>query len=254
MPLESLQYVIGVGSYRSVLKLHETLVRAYAEQLQIEIVQPDDNWWSLAQRLDMPLVQLRLFNPFLAARPLRPGYRIAYPTEPLQSLFYGGDENTTRYRARLGDNYIHLAFALGADLDALREANGLWRLEPLLPGTVMTIPLRSDGAFTSYRVAAGDNLSLIAERFGVDPWSIVRDNHLWEQEVNPAMSLRIPQQTVAPPTARAPSSVVHRVRSGENLSAISRRYGTSVRAIQEANSMGGRTRIQAGQMLKIPTD
>ena len=247
MPLESLQYVIGVGSYRSVLKMHEPLVRAYAEQLQIETARPGDDWWRLSQRLDVPLVQLRLYNPFLAARTITAGYQVVYPPEPQQDLFEDIDGNTLRYRGRLGDNYIQLALALGADLDALREANGLWRLEPSLPGTLLTIPFRTTGTFTKYRVTTGDDLGRIAERFHVHTWSIVRDNLLWDEQVHPGMLLRIRED---PPP---PEYVVYRIRRGDNLTLLARRYHTTVGAIQAANSMGRSTRIRSGQQLRIPT-
>ncbi|MBM3318462.1 MAG: LysM peptidoglycan-binding domain-containing protein, partial [Candidatus Eisenbacteria bacterium] len=44
----------------------------------------------------------------------------------------------------------------------------------------------------------------------------------------------------------------HKVRSGENLAVIAKRYGTTVRAIQDANRLGRRTLIHAGQTLLIP--
>ena len=39
---------------------------------------------------------------------------------------------------------------------------------------------------------------------------------------------------------------------GDNLTALARRYGTTVRAIQAANDMGRRTTIQIGQSLRLP--
>jgi membrane-bound lytic murein transglycosylase D len=47
--------------------------------------------------------------------------------------------------------------------------------------------------------------------------------------------------------------VTHSVASGDTLGALARRYRTTVRAIQEANTMGGRTMIRIGQRLQIPT-
>ena len=63
-PLESLQYVLGVGQYRSVLKLHRRSIHHHASQLSLETVQEGDDWWSLSQRTGMPILQLRLHNPF----------------------------------------------------------------------------------------------------------------------------------------------------------------------------------------------
>ncbi len=46
-------------------------------------------------------------------------------------------------------------------------------------------------------------------------------------------------------------SVNHRVREGETLGHIARRYGTSVRAIQQYNGLGS-TQIRAGRTYRIP--
>jgi membrane-bound lytic murein transglycosylase D len=50
-----------------------------------------------------------------------------------------------------------------------------------------------------------------------------------------------------------PSSVVHRVRRGESLSVIARRYGTSVSSIMRLNGLRSSHFIRAGWKLKIPT-
>lgn len=44
----------------------------------------------------------------------------------------------------------------------------------------------------------------------------------------------------------------HRVRGGETLSTIARRYGVSVAALQQANRLGRRTTVRVGQVLAIP--
>jgi len=45
----------------------------------------------------------------------------------------------------------------------------------------------------------------------------------------------------------------HKVRRGEVLGVLARRYGTTVRAIQDANRMGRKTLIRIGQELLIPS-
>ncbi|CAN5802634.1 hypothetical protein BH23GEM6_BH23GEM6_15800 [soil metagenome] len=54
----------------------------------------------------------------------------------------------------------------------------------------------------------------------------------------------------APAARKAPKQ--HRVRSGESLSTIAKRHGTTVAALQRANNLGRRTTIQAGQVLRVP--
>jgi len=50
-----------------------------------------------------------------------------------------------------------------------------------------------------------------------------------------------------------PEYVVHKVRSGETLSVIAKRYGTSINAIMNLNSLKSRSYIKAGWKLKIPS-
>jgi membrane-bound lytic murein transglycosylase D len=45
----------------------------------------------------------------------------------------------------------------------------------------------------------------------------------------------------------------HRIRQGDTLWDISRAYGVSISAIQQANGMGRRTLLKPGRVLKIPT-
>jgi len=255
MPLESLQYVLGVGTYRSVLKMYEPFVREYAAELRLATSQAGDTWWSLSRRLEVPVIQLRLFNPFLSDQRLKQArHLIAYPRQPRPDLFDVTEDGRLQYPARIGDNYFNLAFAFGADLDQLRTSNELWRLQTLPPGMVLTIPFDRADALTEHHVREGEDLVMVAARLRADPWHLLRDNNLWDQDVRAGMVIRVrsPSPTVRPAPTR-PMYRIHRVSRGENLTAIARRYGTSVVTIQRANSLGRRTVIRIGQRLRIPT-
>ena len=95
---------------------------------------------------------------------------------------------------------------------------------------------------------------MVAARLQTDPWELVRDNNLWDQDVRAGMVVRV-RPTVPPirPASPRPTYRIHRVSRGENLSTIARRYGTSIKAIQSANSLGRRTVIRIGERLRIPT-
>ena len=249
-PLETLQYILSVGQYRNVLMLHERSVRHYATQLGLETVRGGDDWWTIAQRVGVPLVQLRMHNPFLASRRLREGQLVAYPPAPRTDLLAQQGSSYVEYRTRHGDNILHIARVLETDRDRYREENRLWRLQTLPAGQMLRIPLErepSGRTAQSYRVQAGDELGAIARRHNTSAWRIIRDNGLWDERLTPGATLRIERE---PPR---PAYATHRVRSGDTLGALARRYGTSVRAIQAANNMGRRTVIAIGQRLRMPT-
>ena len=246
MYLETLQYVVQISDYRNVLKLYGTSVRHHALDIRIERVQEGDSWWSMAQRLGIPILQLRLHNPFLATRALRVGQLVAYPQSPRDDLFTTDGDHLV-YRARHGDNYLRLAFILGVDLETLREANSLWRLQSLPAGQVLRIPLEWTGKYDEHLVQAGEDLKQIAEKLKSTPWRIIRDNRLWDERLTPGITLKVR------PEAARPTLLTYQVASGDTLGRIAARHRTSVRAIQSANGMGSNTMIRVGQRLRVPT-
>lgn len=255
MPLESLQYVLGVGDYRSVLKMYEPSIRAHAAELGLVTSRKGDDWWTLSRRLQVPLIQLRLYNPFLSDQRLNQAtHLIAYPQHPVSDLFDVTEDDRLEYRARIGDNYINLAFAFGVNVDGLRSANELWRLQLLRPDMVLTIPFDSTDTLTEHRVRVGEDLVMVAARLQTDPWQLVRDNNLWDQDVRAGMVIRVrPRLPPVQLVSSRPTYRIHRVSRGENLTSIAHRYETTISAIQNANSLRSRTVIRIGQRLRIPT-
>ena len=247
-PLETLQYVLSVGAYRSLLKMHESSIRHHAELIRLEPIRPGDDWWAISQRTGASLLELRMHNPFLATRALREGQLIAYPRDPRPDLLVPAGPDHVEYRARHGDNYLHLAFLLEVDRGELRALNDLWHLQNLPPGQVLRLPLAWEGRHTAYTVQEGDDLKSVADKLESTPWRIIRDNALfWNAELMPGTVLRVRE------AAPQPVHVTHRVVRGDTLGAIARRYGSSVRALQNANNLGRRTMIRIGQRLRIPT-
>src|SRR5713101_6065438 len=124
--LETLQYVIGIGYYKSVLRLYEPEIRRQAKTLRLQRVQEGDSWKTIAQRIGVPDHLLRLYNPFLAPRPLKAGALVAYPLSvPHDLLEYEGEH--LYYTSRIGDSYLNLALVFGTDLETFRRDNDLWR-------------------------------------------------------------------------------------------------------------------------------
>lgn len=259
MRLESLQYVIGVGHYRMVLKLYEEPIRRYASRLLLEVAGESDNWWTVSRRLGIPLIQLRLYNPYIGIRDLAPGYLIAYPEVPPADL-YLIHEDAIYYRSRIGDNYFTVGFAFDVALDALREENEVWHLQTLPPGMELRLPLVWQAEADQYddkppeeperalhTVAGGESIDDLIAMFETSAWRLIRDNHLWDEELpEPGSVLEI---VLDPPE---PQFTAHTVRRGENLTIIANRYGTNVRVIQDANNMGNRTMIRVGEKLLVP--
>ena len=116
-------------------------------------------------------------------------------------------------------------------------------------------------------VENGDTLSAIASRHNV-PVSVLRSsNDIRGDLIRPGQKLRLPrdeQLLVDPLYAQAAAElqklqaglisadrVNHRVRPGESLSVIARRYSVSVKDLQRWNNISDPRRLRAGQNLTV---
>jgi LysM repeat protein len=237
LPLETLQYVLGVGQYRTVLKLYDASLRHHASGIRLTSVQAGEDWPKLSFRLDVPEWELRLHNAFLAQRRLRPGQLVAYPAAPRNNLFHAVDDDV-EYRMRHGDNYLKLAFTLGIEPDALRGANGLWHIQSVPAGVSLRIPL------------AADRSLLLHAALGLTPSN--EPEHAVVAVTAPEPEPRIVAAVVTLQGPQASPTITHHVSRADTLSGLAQRYGTTIRALQEANGLTGRTTIRLGQRLQVP--
>lgn len=129
-----------------------------------------------------------------------------------------------------------------------------------------------DRSVVRYKVRRGDNLTQISSRFGVSISNIAKANRL-----SPRANLRVGQTLVivkdaatlkamirqeiktddsgkqmVSVTKRTSSDKIHVVRRGDTLAGISRKYRVSIREIASANGMRSKSRLLAGEKLKIP--
>jgi len=110
---------------------------------------------------------------------------------------------------------IRLAFTLGVNLDALRDANSLWRLQTLPAGQILRIPLARTEKYNEHQVERGETLKTIADALNSQPWQIIRNNVLfWNESINPGMVVKVR------PEEPKPIHLTHHVASGDTLGAF----------------------------------
>lgn len=98
---------------------------------------------------------------------------------------------------------------------------------------------------STYTVQPGDTLSSIAAKFGTSYQTLANLNGI----SNP--NLIYVGQVLRVNGSASTASVYYTVRSGDNLSAIASRYGTSYQAIASLNGLSNPNLIYAGQTLKV---
>ena len=119
------------------------------------------------------------------------------------------------------------------------------RRGPVVVATAAAMSMTGTAQAGTYVVRKGETLSGIAARHHTSVQALVRLNDL--QNPNLIMAgqrLRIGGASSGPR--------IHIVRSGETLSAIAARYGTSVAALARANRLSNPNLIRVGARLRVP--
>jgi len=102
-----------------------------------------------------------------------------------------------------------------------------------------------------YTVRPGETLSGIAARHGVSVSSLAAANRIQDIHfIRAGAQLRLPSGATGGGGAAA--AVVHTVKSGQTLGAISAHYGVGLRRIARANDLSSYHWIYEGQRLRIP--
>ena len=105
----------------------------------------------------------------------------------------------------------------------------------------------SSGSTFTYTVKSGDTLSEIGQKLGVDWKEIASLNGIKSPyTIYPGQVLKISGGN------SAPAKVTYTVKSGDTLSGIASKYGTTVNAIASANGISNPNLIYVGQVLTIP--
>jgi len=212
LPMETLQYVIGVGQLRSLLVLDEPGLRQEASTVRLHRIREGQGWLEISDATKTTLLELRLYNPYLANRPPRSGQFVAYPAEPAalaaEIVTPAPDRGGWIYRTLPGDLYHHVAIALGVTYDRMREDNDLWRVQVPVVGLGLLIrPNTGPEESGMHIVVQGESVRSIASELSLDPWTLIRDNGLWDQTLETGRILRTPGD---PPSvmASAPAATV----------------------------------------------
>jgi len=250
-------------------------------------VRSGDSWWRISRRYGVPIAVLKKVNN-TRSNTLRPGQHVMVPSSganrSVASSASSGSRAKTRayaakrgnYVVRSGDSLWTISQAFGTTVATLKKANGL-HSNRLKVGQKLYIPNSSSAAtrqaakeagkvktqMATYRVRRGDTLSSIARRFDTTVAALKRANGLYSSFLKVGQTLTIPRgndssQAAAIQTASVQSAekvatqkVSYKVRRGDNLTTIARKFGCKVTDLKKWNSLNRRGTIYAGQRLVV---
>ena len=155
------------------------------------------------------------------------------------------------YTVRSGDTLSGIASLYGTTYQHLAEINGITNPNLIYPGQVLKITGGSTAAASSgnggtYTVKSGDTLSGIAAAYGTTWKTLQSLNGITNANlIYPGQVLKLPGG------GTASTGTTYTVKSGDTLSGIAAKYGTTYQRLAQINGIADPNRIYAGQTIRI---
>ncbi|UCD63379.1 MAG: LysM peptidoglycan-binding domain-containing protein [Candidatus Zixiibacteriota bacterium] len=194
-----------------------------------------------------------------------------------------------QHKIRRGETVSHIAARYGVSQYAILEANNLSRRSKIYAGKTLIVPVPLDREYSNWRkgkntdytaknsiyiVRSGDTMWDIARAFGTSVSALRRANYIGRgSRIYVGQKLKIPSSAAklknrnvvsgGGPAYAAESGgsssgsdantevKTYKVRSGDTLWDIARRFGTTTGKIRGLNGLGRSSRIYPGQILKV---
>ncbi len=168
------------------------------------------------------------------------------PSEPNHRT----EDRVIYYTVQSGDTLSGIAQRYNTTYRYLADLNGLSNPNLIYPGQVLTIsgayPSNTEST-TTYTVKSGDCLSSIGKKLGVSWIDIANRNGIHSPyTIFPGQVL-----TVVGSSQPTSGSQYYTVRSGDTLSRIASRYGTSYQTLAKLNGIKNPNRIYRGQSIRL---
>ena len=242
-----------------------------ARAQQAVVVRSGETLSEIADRHGVSLSRLMQANGISNADLVQVGQRLTIP---------GGASAVSRpvissggaYTVKDGETLSEIADRQGISLSRLMQANGIGNADLVQVGQRLTIPgnaavaARPSQPTAPYTVKSGETLSDLAARFDTSTERLMQINAIRDPDlVVSGTRLQVPlvpgrrpsagnsaaPKTNANASAGNRQATEHTVQSGESLSLIAERYGTSVDRLAALNQLQDPALLQVGTRLKL---
>jgi membrane-bound lytic murein transglycosylase D len=170
-----------------------------------------------------------------------------------------------RYRIKTQDTLSEIARRYGTSTSKILRYNRgrIKSASRIYKGMVIRVPVKKGYQVKKrrnrtivYTVKNGDTLYKIARQYQVSVETLKQANSLRNHVIYKGQTIRIPLSRTGYSRAthrKKKSWTVYRVKSGDTLSGIARKYRVSVREIKKKNGLSGNM-IRKGQEIRIPQE
>ncbi len=250
--------------------------RPYAGYVRY-LVRGGDSWWRISRKFGVPISVLKKVNN-TRTNILRPGHHVMVPgrgsSKAIASSGTKSVPTSGRYKVRRGDSWWTISRKFGVSVSRLKAANNR-RGNTLRIGQQVNIPKngKTSSAYAStstkkralaakkgnYIVKQGDSLWSISKRYRMSVSTLKSANGLGSNSLKPGMKLFIPDHSKAATrtaakkaeNAKTAQLVRYKVRRGDTLSKIARRFGVRISDLRRWNGLNRKGTIYTGQRIKV---
>ena len=260
-------WYLAIGSYNVGENRIKNLVMKYYTR----------NFWDLAKKGRLPRETINYVPRFLAARliakhPEKYGFDDVVYEPPLsfKEVTFSKGIHMRKLAGNLGLTFSELkrlnpAYKRG--IIPYRKGGTLVRVPKHLEDKIILAALQKSqssakmqvvahGQTRNYRIRRGDTLSHIAQRFGTSIRALRRANNFSRRAtLYPGKKIKIPtgRRVASRSVAKAKRrEKTYRVRRGDNLYVIAKKFDVSIAKLKKRNKMGRRSLLQIGKVLVIP--
>lgn len=232
------------GSAVNTVNMAQNKVNA-VQKPRTHIVKRGESLSVIAKRYGKTTGELKSYNK-LRSTSLAIGQRIKIPGEgTAQTVTKTAKTTPSLHVVKSGESLSVIAARYDRSTQQLKAYNKLTSSK-LRVGQKLKIPnanFKAPSLPSVHIVQRGQSLSVIAQKYGTTAQQLIAYNKLRSNSLAIGQKLRIPTKKI--------EQTQHKVRSGESLSVIAKRYGTTTNAIMLANKLRSHS-LAIGQVLTIP--
>ena len=226
-------------------------IKGFCEYLEAKgyyvCIYANSNWF----KNYMDLSQLTKYDKWVA------NWGTSRPSSPAGGLWqFGGETNRIRTNKVAGmtvdQNYAFYDYPAIMKQKGLNGFSANADVKPQDPVTPTPQPTPAPSNDTIYVVKAGDTLSGIASKYGTTYQTLAAYNNISNPNlIYVGQQIKIPGNGTTTNTTTN-NSKTYTVKSGDTLSGIASKYGTTYQTLAAYNNISNPNLIYVGQQIKIP--
>jgi membrane-bound lytic murein transglycosylase D len=256
----------AIYEYKSKSGLEKEKVLAEikkASERTVHIVRRGENLGLIARKYGTSVSRLKSWNS-LRGSTIYPGQRlVVYPSynytyvpTTTSSSSTKKPENPGYHTVKYGENLGLIASKYGCSVSQLKSWNNL-KGNTIHPNQKLIVDAGKTSSVSNkpenpvyHTVKYGENLGLIAKKYGCSISELKSWNNLRSNTIHPNQRLIVSSRDISDTSGK--KIVYYTVKKGDTLWDIAQQYrGVSVKDIQQLNNLTNASRLKVGQKLKI---